>query len=129
MVRELWFVVYRLYSVCLIRVSLCSSSIVLYRLFSSLLSYIKRRSRTLAFEKSFIARRPRGRSGEGAGLLRRDWVSLLMGLEVIRALRASMVWFWMRPVRFSRHERETMRSASMDSMGVVGVSSASIWSR
>ena len=62
--------------------SLCISIIVLYRLFSILRSYIRRRSRTLACEKSFIMVWP----SEVWGLVvfwlleRRDCVSLAMGL-------------------------------------------------
>ncbi len=52
--------------ISLIRVSLCSSKIVLCRLFSILLSYISRRSKTLSFAKSFSAIRPRVRLGFGS---------------------------------------------------------------
>ena len=112
----------------------------MYRLFSIRRSYIKSRSRTLALEKPFIANRPRVISfvgfvvGELAGLgwdwcrfLKKDWVILVSGLGELAALMsASMVWFWILQTRFSRHERVTMRSARMDSMGLAGVSSSRI---
>ena len=81
---------------------------VLWRLFSILRSYIKRRSRTLSFEKSFIAIWPRGRSGLGSALSffggcrclgKNDFARLANGLGSSGLLRASIVWFWMVSVR------------------------------
>ncbi len=103
----------------------------MYRLCSIRRSYIKSRSSTLAFEKSFMAKRPRGRWGadseNSAGrfwpLKNIDWVSFANGLEVLGALRASMAWFWILQTRFSRQERLTMRSASIDSIGLAGANS------
>ena len=104
----------------------------MYRLFSILRSYMSSRSSTLAFVKSFIASRPRVRLWSDSevpscdwfwGLGRRDFVSFASGEEV---LSASMVWFCILPTRFSRQERETIRSARVDSMGVSGASSSSI---
>jgi len=110
----------------------------LYRLFSIRRSYIKRRSRTLGFEKSFMAKRPRARwganwdgswCGQSWALSKSDFVSLLSGLESLRWFRASIVWFWMLQMRLRRQERLTMRWASIDSIGLAGANSASIWSR
>jgi hypothetical protein len=118
---------------CFIMFSLCISSIVLYRLFSILLSYIRRRSITLAFEKSFIMVWPSvgsGSSGCGSELWERmDRVNLLRGLGGSGMDSASKVWFWKLEARFSRHERFMARSTNMCSMGVVGFSSASRWVR
>ena len=89
------------------------------------------------FEKSFMAIWPRGRVGadsvgafcwDGWGLKNSDFARLANGLGLSGLLRALIAWFWMASVRLSRHERLAMRSARMDSMGVVGVSSSSIWS-
>ena len=115
------------------RWSLWSSSIVLYRLCSILLSYIRRRSRTLSFEKSFRAIRPRVRSGlksvgSGCGRAKpfrpKDLARSANGLLVFFSFIASNVWFWIRSARFRRHERLTMRSVSIDSIGVWGASSS-----
>ena len=115
------------------RRSLCSSRVVLYRLCSILLSYIRRRSRTLAFEKSFRAIRPRVRSGRESDVSScgkpkpfrpKDLARLANGPVVFFSFIASIVWFWIRSARFRRHERLTMRSARIDSIGLRGASSA-----
>ena len=125
----------------LIRVSLCSSRIVFCRLCSIRRSYISRRSSTLAFAKSFSANRPRVRSGregvfsfwflvlscdgEGMGTFRpKDLVRLVSGLDSLASCIASIVWFWIRSARFSRHDRLIMRSANIDSIGPWGLSSS-----
>ena len=121
-------------SMFLIRVSLCSSCIVLCRLFSILRSYINRRSRILALEKSLIAIRPRVRSCWGMGRPHgvactgfgrfRNLASAGNGSDLLASWIASNVWFWIRSARFSRHDRLTMRSARMDSILVWGASSS-----
>ena len=82
-----------------------------------------------------MAKRPRARweaDSDGSAcdwswsLEIRDWASLANGPDVLSAFNASMAWFWMRPARFSRQERLTMRSASIDSIGLTGASSSSI---
>jgi len=121
--------------ILLISFSFWSSCITLYRLFSIRRSYINRRSRTFEFEKSLIIDRPRKRSSSGnagslfGGLGRNAFVILANGLSSLRASRASKVWVWMVSVRFRRHERDTIRSARMDSIGVAGASSSSRRSR
>ena len=62
-------------------------------------------------------------------LKKSDWVSLINGLFVLFALRASMVWACIRPARFSRHQRTTIRSANMDSMGLSGARLLRSWVR
>ncbi len=109
----------------------------MYRELSVLLSYIKRRSRTLEFEKSLIANRPSASSGSGsegsvceagAYLASSDCWSLANG-PVFGAASASMVWFWMFSARLSLHEVETILSANMDSIEVWGANSSSNWVR
>jgi len=108
----------------------CSSWVVLYRLFSSRRSYISRRSRTFSFAKSFSANRPRVRAGSwDLGLRVRNLARAGNGGCLLSSSIASIVWFWIRDARSRRHERLTMRSARMDSIGVWGASSASRESR
>ena len=40
-----------------------------------------------------------------------------------------MAWFWIISARIRRHERDTIRSARKDWMGVSGCSSSRNWSR
>ena len=103
------------------------------RLCSIRRSYIRRRSRTLAFEKSFRAMRPRVRSGRESDVSScgkpkpfrpKDLAMLASELLVFFSCIASNAWFWMRSARFRRHERLTMRSARIDSIGPWGSSSA-----
>ena len=70
-----------------------------------------------------------GSTSGGNSLEHLEVMALVRLSRVLRgfgAMRASRVSFWMRTARFSRHERLTMRSASMDSMGPNGSSSSTI---
>ena len=105
-------------------------------------SYIRRRSRTLEFERSLTKARPRGEGFviSDVGLLGNEdpeagfgakpaiWQAM-ESASPARGLggglsRTLMAWFWMETARLSRQESETMRSARMDSNGEEGLSSS-----
>ena len=109
--------------------SFCSSRIVLYKLFSSLRSYINNLSSTRAFEKSLTRVWPMvgavSSSGESEYLERNDLVIWVMGEGAFGVVRVSKALFWKFEARFSRHERSITRSVNISSMGVEGANSAS----
>ena len=113
--------------------SFWSCWVVLYKLCSILLSYISSRSSTLLFAKSFSAIRPRVRAGSaldasgwGLPIFLRKLILLFgpMRSNLFFSSIASIVWFCICSARFSRHERLTIRSARIDSIGPCGASSA-----
>ena len=82
-----------------------------------------------------MANRPNGQSGAGSGegffvnLLSIEFVRSFKESYLSRVLSSSIVWFWKRLARVSRHERLMIRSARMNSIGESGSSSARSWRR